>query len=112
LWKEAGDASYLSETTSKTRRPASPDLTVGLEAIYHHIPLSLILPAVTEELFLIRIILITSYSLQRIFMHYRNTQRRLQCFGPEEESEPWPDRPVLCRFSYLDFGEFTFYEVG
>jgi hypothetical protein len=42
---------------SKAWRPSRPDLTVGLEAFYYHIPLSLILPEVTEELFLIRIIL-------------------------------------------------------
>ena len=39
------------------RRSSRPDLTVGLEAIYHHLPLGLVLPEVTEELFLIRIIL-------------------------------------------------------
>ena len=55
------------------RRSSRPDLTVGLEAIYHHLPLGLVLPEVTEESFLIRIILITSYSLQSIFMHHRNT---------------------------------------
>ncbi len=42
---------------SKAWRPSRPDLTVGLEAFYHHIPLSLVIPEVTEELFLIRIIL-------------------------------------------------------
>jgi hypothetical protein len=68
-----GDASYLRETPSKTSRPASPDLAVGLEAIYHHLPLSLVIPKVPEESLLIRIILITSYSLQDIFMHHRNT---------------------------------------
>jgi hypothetical protein len=34
---------------SKARRSSRPDLTVGLEAIYHHIPLGLILPEVPEE---------------------------------------------------------------
>ena len=43
------DDSYLRETPSKTRRPACPDLAVGLEAIYHHLPLSLVLEEVTEE---------------------------------------------------------------
>ena len=38
------DASYLLEATSETLRPARPHLAVGLEALYHHIPLSLILP--------------------------------------------------------------------
>jgi hypothetical protein len=41
--------------------------------LYHHLPLSLLIPKVPEESFLIRIILISSYALQRIFMHYRNT---------------------------------------
>ena len=59
------DASDLRETSSKTRRPASPDLTVGLEAIYHHISLSLVLPKVPEELFLLRVIL--SYPLKAAF---------------------------------------------
>jgi hypothetical protein len=58
---------------SKVWRPSRPDLAVSLEAIYHHIPLSLVLLKVPEESFLIRIILIASYSLQRIFMHHRNT---------------------------------------
>ena len=58
---------------SKAWRPSRPDLTVGLETVKHHLQLGLILPKVPEELFLIRIILITSYSLQRIFMHHRNT---------------------------------------
>ena len=39
------------------RRSSRPDLTVGLQALYHHLPLSLVLPEVTEGLFLIRIIL-------------------------------------------------------
>jgi hypothetical protein len=34
-----------------------PSLTVGLEALYHHIPLSVVLPEVTEELFLLGIVL-------------------------------------------------------
>src|SRR5215207_7208917 len=46
-------ASYLRETSSKTRRSSRPDLTVGLEAIYHHLPLGLVLPEVPEELFLL-----------------------------------------------------------
>jgi hypothetical protein len=40
-----------------SQRPSRPDLTVGLQALYHHLPLGLILPEVTEALFLIRIIL-------------------------------------------------------
>jgi len=43
------DDSYLRETPSKTSRPASPDLAVGQEALYHHLPLSLVLEEVTEE---------------------------------------------------------------
>jgi hypothetical protein len=69
----AGDASYLGETTSKTRRPACPYLTLGLQAFYRHLPLGLLIPKVPEESFLIRIILIASYSLPRIFMHHRNS---------------------------------------
>jgi hypothetical protein len=42
---------------SKARGSSRPDLTVGLEAIYHHIPLSLVLPKVSEDLFLIWIVL-------------------------------------------------------
>jgi hypothetical protein len=48
-------------------------LTVGLEAIYRLLPLGLVLEVVPEGSFLIRIILIASYSLQRIFMHHRNS---------------------------------------
>jgi hypothetical protein len=50
-------ASYLRETSSKAQGPACPDLTVGLQALSHHIPLGLVLPEVPEELFLIRVIL-------------------------------------------------------
>jgi hypothetical protein len=50
-------AFYLRETSSKTRRSSRPDLTVGLEAIYHYLPLGPVLPEVTEELFFIRVIL-------------------------------------------------------
>jgi hypothetical protein len=32
-----------------------PDLAVGLEAFYHHLPLSLVLQEVAEDLFLIRV---------------------------------------------------------
>jgi hypothetical protein len=42
---------------SKSWRPPYPYLTVSLKTIYHHLPLGLVLPEVTEELFLIRIIL-------------------------------------------------------
>jgi hypothetical protein len=71
MWVE--DASYLRETSSKVRRSSRSHLTVGLQAFYHHLPLGLILPKVPEEQFLIRIILITSYSLQRNFRQHRNT---------------------------------------
>jgi hypothetical protein len=60
----------MDRDISKARRPPRLDPAVGLEAIYHHLPLSLVLKEVTEESFLIRIILIASYSLQRIFMHH------------------------------------------
>jgi hypothetical protein len=60
LRKYSEDASYLLEATSKARRSSRPDLTVGLETFYHQLPLGLVLPEVTEELFLIRIILANS----------------------------------------------------
>ena len=60
MWVE--DASYLRKTTSKACRSSRPHLTVGLEAFYHHIPLGLVLPEITEELFLLEIVL--SNSLQ------------------------------------------------
>src|ERR671910_3479308 len=34
---------------SKVWRPSRPDLTVGLETIYHYLPLRLLIPEVTEE---------------------------------------------------------------
>ena len=45
---------------SKARRSSRPDLTVGLEAIYHHIPLGLLIPQLTEELFLLGVVLTNS----------------------------------------------------
>ena len=42
---------------SKTRRPPHPYLTVGLKTFYHHIPLSLVLPQVPNELLLFTVIL-------------------------------------------------------
>jgi hypothetical protein len=42
---------------SKARRPPRPYLTVGLEALYHHLPLGLVLPEVPEESLLLGIIL-------------------------------------------------------
>src|SRR5687767_2532238 len=42
---------------SKAWRPPRPDLTVGLETIFDHIPLGLVLEEVTEELFLLRLVL-------------------------------------------------------
>jgi hypothetical protein len=42
---------------SKAWRPPHPHLTVSLQALYHHLPLGLVLPEVTEELFLLRIVL-------------------------------------------------------
>jgi hypothetical protein len=42
---------------SKAWRPPRPYLTVGLEAFYHHIPLSLVLPQVPKELLLFTVIL-------------------------------------------------------
>jgi hypothetical protein len=42
---------------SKAWRPSRPDLAVGLEAIYHHLPLGLILEEVTEESLLLGVVL-------------------------------------------------------
>jgi len=47
---------------SKAWRPPHPHHTIGLEAIYHQIPLSLVLPEVTEVLFLFGVVF--SYPLQ------------------------------------------------
>jgi hypothetical protein len=60
LRKQTEDASHLLETSSKACRSSRPHLAIGLQAFYHHLPLGLILPKVTEESFLIRIILIAS----------------------------------------------------
>jgi hypothetical protein len=43
-----------------TRRSSRPDLTVGLQALYHHLPLGLVLQEVTQELFLLGIVLTNS----------------------------------------------------
>jgi hypothetical protein len=50
------------EATSKTRRSPRPYLTVGLEAIYHHIPLGLVFPEIPEESLLFGVVF--SYPLQ------------------------------------------------
>jgi hypothetical protein len=42
---------------SKPWRPPPPDLTVCLEAFYHYLPLSLVIPEVAQEIFLLGIIL-------------------------------------------------------
>jgi hypothetical protein len=47
MWVE--DTSDLLEATSKARRSSRPDFAVGLEAFYHHLPLSLVIPEVPEE---------------------------------------------------------------
>ena len=46
----------MDRGSSKSWRPPHPHLAVGLQALYHHIPLGLVLPEVPEELFLIRMI--------------------------------------------------------
>jgi hypothetical protein len=61
MWAE--DASYLHETYSKARRPPRPNLAVGLEAIYHHLSLGLILPEISEDLLLFGVVL--SYPLSK-----------------------------------------------
>jgi hypothetical protein len=58
MWVE--DASYLCDTLSKSQRPARPYLTVGPEALYHHIPLGLVFPEIPKDLFLIWIVLTNS----------------------------------------------------
>ena len=50
---------------SKIWRSSRPDLAAGLEALYHHLPLGLVLPEVTEYFFLIWIVL--AYPLQASF---------------------------------------------
>jgi hypothetical protein len=37
-------------------RPPYPNLTIRLEAFYHHLPLSFVLPEIPEELFFIRVL--------------------------------------------------------
>ena len=46
---------------SETWRPSRPDLTVGLEAIYRQLPLSLVLEEVTEESLLLGMVLTNSF---------------------------------------------------
>jgi hypothetical protein len=46
-----------SRIVMKDYSRGAPVLTVCLETFYHHLPLGLVLEEVTEELFLIRIIL-------------------------------------------------------
>ena len=41
--------------------PPRPHLTVGLQAIYHHISLSLLIPEVTEEKLLLGMVLSNSF---------------------------------------------------
>ena len=41
--------------------PPRPHLTVGLQAIYHHLPLSLLIPEVTEEKLLLGMVLSNSF---------------------------------------------------
>jgi hypothetical protein len=38
-------------------RPPRPDVTVGLEAFYDHIPLGLVLPEISKGLFLMGVVL-------------------------------------------------------
>ena len=47
----------MDRGSSKSWRPPYPHLTVGLETFYHKLPLGLVLEEVTEELFLIRVVL-------------------------------------------------------
>ena len=47
----------LREPASKTPKPPRPYLTVCLEAFYNHLPLSLVLPEVSEDLFCIWVVL-------------------------------------------------------
>jgi hypothetical protein len=54
---------YRSVVFSNTSgRPPHSDLTVRLEAFHHHFPLSLVLPEVPVDLFLLRVVL--SYPLR------------------------------------------------
>ena len=45
----------------KNWRSSRPDLTVGLEALYHHLPLGLVFPEVTEESLLLGMVLSNSF---------------------------------------------------
>jgi hypothetical protein len=49
---------------SKPRRPPRPHLTVRLEALYHHLPLGLILLEIPKDHFLIWVVL--TYPLQAL----------------------------------------------
>jgi hypothetical protein len=46
---------------SKAWRPPYPYLTVSLKTFYHHLPLGLVFPEVTEELFLLGMVLTNSF---------------------------------------------------
>jgi hypothetical protein len=61
-WRCVAACRLYSGYISKTQRPPHPDLTVRLEAFYHHLPLGLILPKIPEDVFLIWVVL--SDSLQ------------------------------------------------
>jgi hypothetical protein len=52
-----GTPLLLGSLPQKTRRPPPPDLTIRLEAFYHHLTLGLFLPEIPEGLFLIRSVL-------------------------------------------------------
>ena|SRR5215211_5955577 len=52
----------LPQSYLKHPEASPPDLTVCLEAFYHHLPLGLIIPEVPKHLFLIRVTL--AYLLQ------------------------------------------------
>ena len=43
-----GESNSKQRRLSKPRRPSPPDLTFCLEAIYHHLPLGLVIPEVPE----------------------------------------------------------------
>ena len=47
----------IPRSISKTRKPPPPDLAVRLEAFYHHLLLSLVVPEVSEDLFLFWVVL-------------------------------------------------------
>ena len=56
------DPTYIRNLSLKAPEASHSDLTICLEAIYHYLSLSLVLPEISEYLFLLWVVL--SYPLQ------------------------------------------------